>query len=407
MNEISLRINGQEISARVEPREQLADFLREHMLLTGTHLGCEHGICGACTVLIDGEPARSCITYAVMLDGAEVTTVEGLDDDPVAEELRRAFKQEHGLQCGYCTPGMMVMARDIVRRWAGRREAEDDSQLIRRELSGNLCRCTGYAGIVRAVRSVLDKYREVPEAIPAIPPASAARVPLPGAALAVTVSAVATAASESTAPASAQKAQESGADPGAKARASPMTRIDQQFRVNHPRDTVWAFFQDTEKVAACMPGARIQHVSDDGRSVTGEIQIKLGPMGATFVGAADISFDAESYGGNISGRGEDRRSRTAAHGRVDFTLEEAENGAATDVSVAVSYALAGPLAQFSRGGIARDLAARMTATFAENLEAAVSGKPGQSAQKPDSRLDAGALLWAVVRGWIRRIFGRR
>ncbi|MBK3735360.1 carbon-monoxide dehydrogenase small subunit [Azospirillum brasilense] len=148
---ISLTVNGTRVEASVPPRQHLGDFLRERELLTGTHLGCEHGVCGACTILIDGEPARSCITFAVACDGRSVTTVEGLDDDPVAAELREAFSTEHGLQCGFCTPGMLVAARDVVLR-----RPDADNPAIRTAMSGNLCRCTGYVGIVNAIRRVID-----------------------------------------------------------------------------------------------------------------------------------------------------------------------------------------------------------------------------------------------------------
>jgi carbon-monoxide dehydrogenase small subunit len=151
MKAITLTVNGKPVSANVEPRQHLADFLREHLLLTGTHLGCEHGVCGACTLLIDGQPVRSCITYAVSCDGADIRTIEGLDDDAVMRQLRAAFTREHGLQCGYCTPAMLISARDIVTRLP---DASDHE--VRVALSGNLCRCTGYVGIVRAIRSVLD-----------------------------------------------------------------------------------------------------------------------------------------------------------------------------------------------------------------------------------------------------------
>ena len=154
MTEISLTINGAPVTASVEPRTSLADFVRDSQRLTGTHLGCEHGVCGACTLEIDGEPMRSCITYAVSCDGASVTTIEGFDDDDVMEDLRQAFTENHGLQCGYCTPGMLVTARDIVRRLP-----DADEKRVRLELSGNLCRCTGYVGIVRAILAVLEKRR--------------------------------------------------------------------------------------------------------------------------------------------------------------------------------------------------------------------------------------------------------
>ena len=151
---IKLTINGRAVEASVEPRLHLADFLREHRNLTATHLRCEQGACGACTLLIDGQPARSCIIYAVLCDGAEITTLEGLENDPVIVALRRSFSLEHGLQCGYCTPGMLVTARDIVSRLP-----DADAARIRLELSGNLCRCTGYVGIVRAISRVLDERR--------------------------------------------------------------------------------------------------------------------------------------------------------------------------------------------------------------------------------------------------------
>ncbi len=152
MTGIALTVNTRAVEASVEPRTHLADFLRDSLNLTGTHLGCEHGVCGACTLLLDDMPARSCITYAVACDGARITTIEGLDDDEIAIELRAAFSREHALQCGYCTPGMLISARDLVLRLP----AADERQ-IRLGLSGNLCRCTGYVGIIRAVRSVIDQ----------------------------------------------------------------------------------------------------------------------------------------------------------------------------------------------------------------------------------------------------------
>ena len=151
---VSLTVNGRRVEADVEPRTHLADFLREQVGLTGTNLGCEHGVCGACTLEIDGAPSRSCITWAVACDGANVRTIEGFDEDPVMEQLRQAFTAEHALQCGYCTPGMLVTARDIVMRLPDADEAR-----IRKELSGNLCRCTGYMGIVSAIRRVLGQRK--------------------------------------------------------------------------------------------------------------------------------------------------------------------------------------------------------------------------------------------------------
>jgi carbon-monoxide dehydrogenase small subunit len=152
---IALTVNGKPRQLLAEPREQLADLLRGGLMLTGTHVGCEHGVCGACTVEIDGVPARSCITHGGSCDGASIRTIEGFGDDAVMAELREAFTREHALQCGYCTPGMLVAARDIVLRLPLADEAR-----VREELAGNLCRCTGYRGIVRAVLRVLADRRK-------------------------------------------------------------------------------------------------------------------------------------------------------------------------------------------------------------------------------------------------------
>jgi carbon-monoxide dehydrogenase small subunit len=150
MKTIQLHLNGRAQSAAAEDRCSLADHLREHHGLTGTHLGCEHGVCGACTVHVDGVPVRSCISYAVACAGREVRTIEGFEGNPLMAQLRQAFSQEHALQCGYCTPGMLMTAYDIVNRLPNADEAR-----IRLELAGNLCRCTGYSGIVRAIARVL------------------------------------------------------------------------------------------------------------------------------------------------------------------------------------------------------------------------------------------------------------
>ena len=143
---VALTVNGRPVEATVESRLSLADFLRLELRLTATHLGCEHGVCGACTVLINGEPARSCIALTVSLGGAEITTLEGLADDPAMQVIKQAFHDKHGLQCGFCTPAMLISTRDLLKRTPRPSEGA-----VRDGLSGNLCRCTGYQGIVRAV----------------------------------------------------------------------------------------------------------------------------------------------------------------------------------------------------------------------------------------------------------------
>jgi carbon-monoxide dehydrogenase small subunit len=153
MIDISFCVNGERIELRVEPRRTLADALREDCGLTGTHLGCEHGVCGACTVLVDGEPVRACLMFAVQADGASVTTVEGLQGaDGELHPLQEAFVAHHGLQCGFCTPGMLMSAVHLLAT-----HPDADRATIRAEMSGNICRCTGYQGIVDAVQAAAEQ----------------------------------------------------------------------------------------------------------------------------------------------------------------------------------------------------------------------------------------------------------
>ena len=143
---VRLTVNGQPREGRCPPRKLLVDFIREDLGLTGTHVGCEHGVCGACTILVDGEAARSCLMFAVQADGAELATVEGLAQGDTLHPLQEAFREHHGLQCGFCTPGMLLAALDFLRVNPQPTETE-----IREGISAVLCRCTGYYGIVKAV----------------------------------------------------------------------------------------------------------------------------------------------------------------------------------------------------------------------------------------------------------------
>jgi len=147
--DINVRVNGEAISANVEARKTLVDFLRDDLCLTGTHIGCEHGVCGACTVRLDGAVVRGCLVLAVQCDGAEVETIEGLSDTGVLADLQLAFQQRNALQCGFCTPGMLIGAQELLSR--GGLPSRDT---IREHLSGNYCRCTGYQAIVDAIEAV-------------------------------------------------------------------------------------------------------------------------------------------------------------------------------------------------------------------------------------------------------------
>jgi aerobic carbon-monoxide dehydrogenase small subunit len=153
----SMLVNGRKYSAAVEPRLTLADFLREQCHLTGTHLGCEHGVCGACTVLVDGAAVRSCLMFAVQAEGAEITTIEGIGSpDGELSTVQAAFRDCHGLQCGFCTPGFVISVTAFLRD-----NPNPSDEEIRQGLSGNLCRCTGYQGIIRAVHQAARTGVEV------------------------------------------------------------------------------------------------------------------------------------------------------------------------------------------------------------------------------------------------------
>jgi aerobic carbon-monoxide dehydrogenase small subunit len=151
---LSMVVNGKNCSADVSPRLLLSDCLRHELGLPGTHVGCEHGVCGSCTVVVDGRAARSCLMFAVQADGAQIKTIEGLSDGSALHPIQEAFWEEHGLQCGFCTPGMLMTAYELL---SNNPDPSDDE--IREAISGNLCRCTGYTYIVNAVRSAGAKMR--------------------------------------------------------------------------------------------------------------------------------------------------------------------------------------------------------------------------------------------------------
>ena len=326
MTAVTLTLNGTPVSADIEPRTHLGDFVREQMLLTATHLGCEHGVCGACTVLIDGAPARSCIAFPVALDGAEITTLEGLADDPVMVRLRDAFSEAHALQCGYCTPGMLIMARDIVLRLPGA-----SPETIRHQLAGNLCRCTGYIGIVKAIQTVAAERV-------GLAPVVTRGLAGPEVALDPFLKAIGGAG-----PTSAKAVPVPMADAAPVAPLEPLVdpvELKQHFDVPAAPDVVFALFQDPERVIGCLPGARLTAPSD-GKTIAAELGIRLGPISAAFAGTGTISSDPATQSGVIDGRGVDGKSSTRVRARLAYRLEPMADGAATRVIADVALCIAG------------------------------------------------------------------
>ena len=388
MSMIALTVNQRAVQVLAEPRTNLADFVRDKLDLTGTHLGCEHGVCGACTVLLDGVPARSCITYAVACEGAEVTTIEGLDEDNITTELRAAFTREHALQCGYCTPGMLVSARDLVLRLP-----QADERMIRVGLSGNLCRCTGYVGIVRAVQSVIEARRA--RNIAPIPDGGRKSLGPVGSGRgdADRTERMRLVGNEPTSP------EAVGLVPSIPD-FIPATVLEQQFSVAHPPEQVFAMFDDIAAVAACLPGASLTAPPKPER-VEGAIRVKIGPIAATFQGVARVERNAADMSGRIVGIGNDRRSRSSTQGEIRYRLVQVGQGTRVDLSI--GYTLTGMLAQVGRPGLVRDLAARLIAEFAGNLDRRLSGAPADAAP---AELNGIALVLGSLRARVARWLGR-
>jgi len=401
LDSISIQVNGRGYSRRAEPRMHLGDFLRDELRLTGTHLGCEHGVCGACTVLVNGQPTRSCITFAVACEGQEVTTIEGYDDDAVMQRLRPAFTRHHALQCGFCTPGMLTTARDIVLRVPHADEAR-----VRLELSGNLCRCTGYQGIVDAILDVLQQQRDTPDtqvenlrkalslprtiAVDRLTSPNQAQLPARSPAKPPAADPVASAEMAEVDPVAMAKAKAKG------------NAIEVHFDVPYPADQVWEFMGDLPAVASCLPGATID--SHEGERVKGTIAIKFGPMSAAFAGAARLERDDVARRAVLRGAGQDSLSKSRTQGDITYRLEALSAGS-TRVHVDMIYALQGPLAQFSRSGLVKDFVRRMVADFGKQITRRLGGHTGASSE-PQPTVSVAGMMWSVLWSRIRGWFGK-
>jgi aerobic-type carbon monoxide dehydrogenase small subunit (CoxS/CutS family)/carbon monoxide dehydrogenase subunit G len=372
MLSVSLTVNGRPVTATVEPRTQLCELLREELNLTGTHLGCEQGVCGACTVVVDGKPQRSCISYAGDSDGCSVITIEGFDDDALMEQLRDAFSRHHALQCGFCTPGMLITARDVILRLG-----EIGATRIREELSGNLCRCTGYVGIVEAIEEVSrgKSARNSRTAVAATEGAVAVRpvdAPMKPAVL----------LNRPAAPA---------ASAGTGARKG-WSSIEQRLTVGFPPDIVWNRLSDIRQVSFCLPGAEITELQDD--RVRGRMNVSLGPMKIALNGNANVALDAGGRIGRLSGRGQDAGSGSTAEGEVQWrVLPEEASGSL--ILVNLSWRLSGRLAQFNRAGIVQDVIQRLASIFVSNLESSLKGEAvNEQSIKPLG-------IWSLTLGVLR------
>ena len=349
-------------------------------------MSCEQGVCGACTVLVDGQPVRSCITLGVACEGREIQTIEGFEDDAAMEQLRQAFNREHALQCGFCTPGMLISARDIVTRLPG-----IDENRLRHELAGNLCRCTGYVGIVRAVASNLGAA------------AAPGAVETPARDLTAAGAFATFDPVDIGAPESAAHGDAAAPAPRGGPAAAGAAQIEESILVQGcDVQRLWQLLEDTKAAAACIPGARIEHF--DGRELKGGVRIAFGPIKADFAGTASVERDEAARRAVIIGTGTDALSRTRASTKISYRVE-AESGRpdAARLLIGMDYSVQGPLAQFSRSELVRSLVRQLVRDFGRNLESMASGGPMQAA--PAAGLNAFSLLWRWLAAKLASLFG--
>lgn len=377
---IQVQLNGKAVSGAVEPRTHLADFIREEALASGTHIGCEQGVCGACTVFVDGRPTRSCITLAAACNAADIRTVEGFDEDPLMEAIRDSFKRHHGLQCGFCTPGMLTTAYDIVRRLPNA-----NRERIRKELSGNLCRCTGYAGIVDAIEAVL-------QAAPAAavqptertrPETGLADSPEPS----VRADAETVAAGETDVSLPAAESFES----------APV--LNKTMPLAADVDAAWRLISDPQAIVACIPGATLSKPVTNGVAV-GSCSVAAGPIKARFDGTAKLDYAPETRSGRLVGKGRDGLSRSGLEGRLDFHL--VQDGTASALKLEMRYRLNGPLSQFGRPALVEEIANSLLVEIAGNIDARLSGTEAPQSAAPQQSLSGFKLLFSALKGLIRR-----
>ena len=377
MTAISLTVNGTPVSLDIEPRVTLGDALRHHLKLTGTHLGCEHGVCGACTVLVDGAATRSCLMFAVQAQGAEITTVEALGRADELHPLQAAFREHHGLQCGFCTPGFLMSAYELLRDGV-----DPDDERLTEELSGVLCRCTGYRGIVDAVREVAARDEPLPE---------------PGnLGLAITV--VSPGGAPPTAP-----AQAPDAGPAEPARVDlsvpegePNAVVDVSTDVGHPPEVAWELLSDFPRMSRCLPGVELSEARG-ADTYDGRAELSMGPLRFSFAGAAQVlerddenrSLRAIAAGRDVSGGG--------VRADLRFGAEPGDDGR-TIVRAQARLYLSGRAAQFGRS-LVGDVSRQLFEEFGRCVDRTLT--TGEVAEPV--RLRGGALALRAARGRLRAV----
>ncbi|WP_395015080.1 2Fe-2S iron-sulfur cluster-binding protein [Dongia sp.] len=374
-----MNVNGEQCTLDVSPRTQLAEMLRDHLDLTATHLGCEHGVCGACTVMLNGSPVRSCIAFAGSCDGAKVETIEGYVGDASMDLLREAFARHHALQCGFCTPGMLATARDLVARLP-----DADETRIRNELSGNLCRCTGYIGIVHAIQEVIGRRNElgIEPILPRQPDAVQPRGFGPFEAKGVR-----------------RKSTDIAA--GGKVRLERgWTVVEREVGLAHDAEAVWRHFSDLHAVARCLPGAVLRDVA--GETFSGWMEVRFGLISAKFEGEGTFGFDHANRSGELTAHGKDKGGQSNVTGNMKYQVQGDRQSGKSRVSVILRFRIEGSLAQFNRPELVTGFVDFLLAQFVANCDAVLSGGTVRS-----GGVSAFALGKAVLIGLLRNLFRRK
>lgn len=373
-------VNGTEVSLSVTARMTLADVLRGQLGLTGTHIGCEHGVCGMCTVLVDGEASRSCLIFACQVDDTEITTVEGLGKPDDLHPLQESFGRHHGLQCGFCTPGFLMSAYDLLDHVPTIQREE-----LAEELSGVLCRCTGYRNIIDAVDDVACKNRE---GIPG--PKNLGRQILIGRSPAGT-----NGAPDKSTPAVADETSDHlWPDEIRLPKGEPTINIDVETSLESSPEEVGRVLSDVHLLVQCLPGAELIDELGEGW-YRGRVRLALGPIRLSFYGLVHL-LAHESDWVHVLGQGSDVSGGRA---QVEIQIRVISDGDGTRLQANARVFLVGRIAGFGRS-LSGDISRRMFVEFAAAVDAAARGEEFASVIKPPNVL---SILLSPLSNSLRRL----
>ncbi|GAA4787469.1 2Fe-2S iron-sulfur cluster-binding protein [Actinomycetospora chlora] len=372
--DVAMTVNGRDVTVGVPPRATLSDVLRDRLGLTGTHVGCEHGVCGMCTVLLDGEAVRACLLFAVQCEGVSLTTVEGLGSADAQHPLQQAFAHHHALQCGFCTPGMLMSSYDLL---AGGTYTEET---LPEDMSGVLCRCTGYRGILAAVADVARTHPDgVPPPAGAVPPALVGRSGSAGAAT----------------PTSDDRTSTRSIEEVTVPSGPPTVTVEVRSELASPVDDVWAVLADVDRLVACLPGAeKTADLGDD--RYRGRAVVALGPVSLRFDGLAHVvERDPAEHRLRLLAQGTDRGG-SSTQAVIRLAADPGPDGG-TVLWADADVHLSGRIAQFGRA-LAGDVSRRLFEQFAAAVDEAA--RTGEAPTRTPSPL---RLLLATLLDRLRRL----